>query len=234
MSFGIVVSGICASLSQSIKIKPTNMYIARARAQFKIHTQMSKLTPVHSKQVVNSPVPPRACHWDCVLAHNFSGMKRTCWTTGSWRCYLSLELSSSTPAGSTMICRFLSGIIYVSCAWASKLNQQICMTWEKSTRTQPVPISRWSTEFHVIYRACWGIKQYHFPHRHVSHVHSGKYPVLPAAGSEPVPACSETATPQVPHNHHLQPQRLQPRIPHSHWLLCPGRVVRGKNKSYIY
>ena len=29
---------ICASLCQSIKIKPTNMYIASARAQFKINT----------------------------------------------------------------------------------------------------------------------------------------------------------------------------------------------------
>ena len=27
------------------------------------------------------PLPPRPCHWDCVFWHNFSGMKRTCWTT---------------------------------------------------------------------------------------------------------------------------------------------------------
>ena len=40
--------------------------------------------------------------------HSFSGMKRTCWTTGSWRCCLCLEVVSSIPTGSTMIYRFLS------------------------------------------------------------------------------------------------------------------------------
>ena len=107
---------IYVSPCQGIKIKPTNMYIASARAQFKIntHTQVLKLTPVHSRRVVRCPVQPHACHWDCVFGHNFSGMKRTCWTTGSWRCCLSLEVVSSTPAGSTVIYIFLSGFICVS------------------------------------------------------------------------------------------------------------------------
>ena len=96
------------SLCQSIKIKPTNMYISSSRAQFKIDTRVLKLTPVHSRRVVNCPVQPRACQWDCVLWHNFSGMKRTCWTTGSWWCCLSLEVVSSIPTGSTMI--YLCGL----------------------------------------------------------------------------------------------------------------------------
>ena len=46
--------------------------------------------------------------------HNFSGVKRSCWTTGSWRSCLSLEVVSSIPAGSTIIYRFLWGFICVS------------------------------------------------------------------------------------------------------------------------
>ena len=38
------------------------------------------------------------CLWLCFW-HNFSGMKRTCWTTGSWRSCLSLEVVSSIPPG---------------------------------------------------------------------------------------------------------------------------------------
>ena len=72
------------------------------------------LTPVHSIRVVSCLVQHRACHWDCVFRHNFSGMKRACWTTGSWRCYLSLEVVSSIPAGSTIIHRFICGFICVS------------------------------------------------------------------------------------------------------------------------
>ena len=82
---------ICVSLCQSIKIKPTNMFIASARVQFKINTQVLKLPPVHSRRVVSCPVQPRACHWNCVYWHNFSGVKRSCWTTDSWLSCLSLE-----------------------------------------------------------------------------------------------------------------------------------------------
>ena len=34
------------------------------------------------------------CFW-----HNFSGMKRSCWTTGSWQSCLSLEVVSTIPPG---------------------------------------------------------------------------------------------------------------------------------------
>ena len=49
-----------------------------------------------------------------VFWHNLSGMKRTCWTTGSWRFCLNLEVVSSIPTGSTIIYRFLCGFICVS------------------------------------------------------------------------------------------------------------------------
>ena len=106
---------ICVSLCQSIKIKPTNMYIASARAQFKINTHSCwNWHHVHSRQVVSCPVQPRARHWSCVFWRDFSGVKRTCWTTGSWRSCLSLEVVSSIPAWSTIIYRFLCGFICVS------------------------------------------------------------------------------------------------------------------------
>ena len=41
-------------------------------------------------------------------------MKQTCWTTGSWRSCLSLEVVRSIPAGSMIIDRFLCGFICVS------------------------------------------------------------------------------------------------------------------------
>ena len=44
--------------------------------------------------------------WLFFFLHNFSGMKRTCWTTGSWRSCLSLEVVSSIPAGSAIIYLF--------------------------------------------------------------------------------------------------------------------------------
>ena len=49
-------------------------------------------------------------------------MKRTCWTTGSWRSCLSLEVVSSIPAGSMIIYRFLCGFICVSLCQTSKSN----------------------------------------------------------------------------------------------------------------
>ena len=62
--------------------------------------------------------------------HNFSGVKRSCWTTGSWRSCLSLEVVSSIPAGSTIIYRFLCGFICVSLCQSIKIkptNMCICM-----------------------------------------------------------------------------------------------------------
>ena len=61
---------------------------------------------------------------------DFSGVKRTCWTTGSWRCCLSLEVVSSIPAGSTIIYRFLCGFICVSLCQSIKIkptNMYVCM-----------------------------------------------------------------------------------------------------------
>ena len=112
---------ICVSLCQSIKIKATNMNITSAMAQFKINTQVLKLTPVHSRRVVSCPVQPRACHWSCVVWRDFSGVKRTCWTTGSWRSCPSLEVVSSIPAGSTIFYQFLCGLICVSLCQSIKI-----------------------------------------------------------------------------------------------------------------
>ena len=61
---------------------------------------------------------------------DFSGVKRTCWTTGSWRSCLSLEVVSSIPAGSTIIYRFLCGFICVSLCQSIKIkptNMYVCM-----------------------------------------------------------------------------------------------------------
>ena len=76
---------------------------------------------MHSRRVVSCPVQPRACHWSCVFWRDFSGVKRTCWTTGSWRSCLSLEVASSIPAGSTIIYRFLCGFICVSLCQSIKI-----------------------------------------------------------------------------------------------------------------
>ena len=56
--------------------------------------------------------------------------KRTCWTTGSWRSCLNLEVVSSIPAGSTMIYRFLYGFICVSLCQSITIkptNMYVCM-----------------------------------------------------------------------------------------------------------
>ena len=109
----------------------TNMYIASARAQFKINTHRCwNWHHVHSRQVVSCPVQPRARHWSCVFWRDFSGVKRTCWTTGSWRSCLSLEVVSSIPAWSTIIYRFLCGFICVSLCQSIKIkptNMYVCM-----------------------------------------------------------------------------------------------------------
>ena len=108
-----------------------NMYIASARAEFKINTHRCwNWHHVHSRQVVSCPVQPRARHWSCVFWRDFSGVKRTCWTTGSWRSCLSLEVVSSIPAWSTIIYRFLCGFICVSLCQSIKIkptNMHVCM-----------------------------------------------------------------------------------------------------------
>ena len=99
--------------------KPTNMYIASTRAQFKINT--------HRWWNWHPCIPDGLSVVQCSLGHvigivlfflhNFSGMKRTCWTTGSWRSCL----VSSIPAGSTIIHRFLCGFICVSLCQSIKI-----------------------------------------------------------------------------------------------------------------
>ena len=69
------------------------------------------------------------------FSHNFSGMKRTCWTTGSWRCCLSLEVQSSIPAAYTIIYRFRCGFIYVSQCQSIKIKSTTNMYIDR-TRVQ--------------------------------------------------------------------------------------------------
>ena len=105
---------ICVSLCQSIKIKPTNMYIASARVQFKINTQVLKLTPCAFQTGGQLSSAATGTSLELRFWRKFDGVKRTCWTTGSWRSWISLEVVSSIPAWSTIIYRFLCGFICVS------------------------------------------------------------------------------------------------------------------------
>ena len=89
------------------------------------------------------PLQPRACHLGLCFLHNFSGMKRTCWTTGSWRCCLSLEVVSSIPAGSTIIYWFLCGFICVSLC--QSINIKPTNMYIASARAQ----------FKINTRGCW-------------------------------------------------------------------------------
>ena len=109
---------ICGSLCQSIKIKSTHMCIA-------VLGCTSKLT--HTGVEIDICVFQTDCQFSSAASgiwlglcfwHNFSGMNRTCWTTGSWRGCLSLAVMSSIPAGSTIIHRLLCGFICVS-LWQS-------------------------------------------------------------------------------------------------------------------
>ena len=80
---------------------------------------------MHSREVVSCPVQPRARHWSCVFWREYNGVKRTCWTTGSWRSCLSLEVVSSIPAWSTIIYRFLCGFICVFLCQSIKIKPTI-------------------------------------------------------------------------------------------------------------
>ena len=111
---------ICVSLCQSIKIKPTNMYIAPGRSSKFTHTGVEIDTCAFQTGCQLSSAAS-GMSLNCVYWHNFSGVKRSCWTTGSWRSCLSLEVVSSIPAGSTIIYRFLCGFIYVSLCQSIKI-----------------------------------------------------------------------------------------------------------------
>ena len=125
---------ICVSLCQSIKIKPTNMYVASARAQFKINT--------HRCWNWHLCIPDGLSVVQCSHGHvigvaffwrDFSGVKRTCWTSGSWRSCLSMKVVSSIPAGSTIIHRFLCGFICVSLCQSIKIKPtNIYVNWNCS------------------------------------------------------------------------------------------------------
>ena len=118
---------ICVYLCQSIKIKTSNMYIAITRAQFKIDTHGCWNWHLYIPDGFSVVQCSHGHAIGIVFWHSFGGMKRTCWTIGSWRCCLSSEVVSSTPTGSTIIYRFPCGFICFTCAWASKSNKQICM-----------------------------------------------------------------------------------------------------------
>ena len=140
-----------------------------------------KLTPVHSRRVVSCPVQPRACHWSCFFWRDFSGVKRTCWTTGSWRSCLSLEVVSSIPAGSTIIYRFLCGFIcvslcqsikikptnmYIASARAQfKINTHMCWNWHlcipdglsvvRCSHGHVIGVAFFWRDFSGVKRTCW-------------------------------------------------------------------------------
>ena len=105
---------------------------------------------MYSRRVVSCPVPPRPCRWDCVYRHNWCGMKRTCWT-GSLRCCLSLDVVSSIPARSTIIYRFLSGLIYAfPCPSASKLKPtNMCYASKAVNKSTVVSLPAHAEELHI-------------------------------------------------------------------------------------
>ena len=116
---------------QSIKIKPTNMYIASARAQFSINTHRCWNWHPCIPDVLSVVQYSLGHIIAIVFLHNFGGIKLSCWTTGSWRSCLSLEVVSSIPAGSMIIYRFLCGFICVSLCQSIKLKPTdmcVCVT----------------------------------------------------------------------------------------------------------
>ena len=88
---------IYVSLCQSIKIKPTKMYIASTRAQFKINTHVC----CNWHLCIPDGLSVVLCSLGHVIGimflHNFSGMKRSYWTTGSfasvWRSWVQSRLA---------------------------------------------------------------------------------------------------------------------------------------------
>ena len=113
---------ICVSLCQSIKIKPTNIYISPAPGR------SSKLT--HTGVEFDTCAFQTGCQFSSAATgmtlelrfwRVFSDVKRTCWTTGSWRSCPSLEVVSSIPAWSTIIYGFLCGLICVSLCQSIKI-----------------------------------------------------------------------------------------------------------------
>ena len=76
-------------------------YIAKTKAQFRFNTLVLKLTPANFRQAISRSVPP---------SPRLNGVERTCWTTGGWQCYLSLNMLRSIPALGIIFSRFLGGL----------------------------------------------------------------------------------------------------------------------------
>ena len=117
-------------LTQRICLK-TNKYVYRQR-------QGAVQINIHRCWNWHLCIPDGLSVVQCRLGHvigvafwrNLSGVKRTCWTTGSWRSFLSLEVVSSIPVGSTIIYRFLCGFICVFLCQSIKIkptNMYVCL-----------------------------------------------------------------------------------------------------------
>ena len=104
---------IWVSMFQSNKIKPANMYIARARAQVKI--DMHKCWNWHL--YISDMFSVVQCHLGHVVGIVVFDTISVAWNkrrTGSCWCCLSLEVVRLIAAGSMMIHHFLCGFIWVS------------------------------------------------------------------------------------------------------------------------
>ena len=101
------------------------------------------------------------------------GVERACWTTGTWRCCLSLHVVSSIPIWCTTIFQLLCGLYECSLTRASRLKQQTCMymyvamvcmwyvyyfVWRKLENMSLCSGSRVNTNYERI--ASWGGCQY--------------------------------------------------------------------------
>ena len=118
---------ICVSLRQSINIKPKNMYIASARAQFKMNT--------HRCWNWHLCIPDGLSVVQCSLGHVIGVAfftQSVAWSERAgqlaaggvalvWRSWV-----RSPPGPRSFIGSFV-GLYAFPCARASKLNQQICM-----------------------------------------------------------------------------------------------------------
>ena len=114
------------SLCQSIKIKPTKCITTATGCSSKLtHTGVEIDACAFQVGCQLSSAASDMSLGLCFL-HNFSGMKQTCWTAGSWWCCLSLEVVSSIPTGSTIINRFLCGFICVSLCQNIKIKPTKC------------------------------------------------------------------------------------------------------------
>ena len=144
---------ICVSLCQSIKIKPTNMYVCMYVCMF---VCMYAHTGV---EIDTMCIPDRLSVVQCSHGHvigvgffwrDFSWVKCTCWTTGSWRSCLSLEVVSSIPAWFTIIYRFLCGFTCVSLCQSIKI---------KKTTNMYIASAR--AQFKINTHRCWNWHHVH-------------------------------------------------------------------------